>query len=134
MLFVKNDLQYVCCANNIYKKTYPCKVSCIFLREIFLLLYYRLYDFSFTISRCYEDVYINKFFPSIARLWNSLPVECFPLTYDPNGFKSRINRRLSTVGSFQIHFLYASIFCVLNHAIYSITCRYLLVELFLPIL
>ena len=26
--------------------------------------------------------------------------ECFLLTYDLNGFKSRINRRLSSVGSF----------------------------------
>ena len=25
-------------------------------------------------------------FPRTARLWNSLPIECFPLTYDLNGF------------------------------------------------
>ena len=35
-----------------------------------------------------------------ARLWNSLPMECFPLTYDLSGFKSSINRHLLTVGSF----------------------------------
>ena len=35
-----------------------------------------------------------------ARFWNSLPIEWFPLTYDLNGFKFRINRHLSTVGSF----------------------------------
>ena len=35
-----------------------------------------------------------------ARLWNSLPIECFPLTYDLNSFKSRINRHLLTEGSF----------------------------------
>ena len=29
-----------------------------------------------------------------------LPIECFPLTYDLYGFKSRINRHLLTVGSF----------------------------------
>ena len=34
-----------------------------------------------------------------SRLWNSLLIECFPLTY-LNGFKSRINRHLLTVGSF----------------------------------
>ena len=34
----------------------------------------RLHDFSATI-----------FFPRIARLWNSLPTECFPLTYDLSG-------------------------------------------------
>ena len=31
--------------------------------------------------------------------WNSFPIECFPLTYDLSGFKSRINRYLLTVGS-----------------------------------
>ena len=29
-----------------------------------------------------------------ARLWIFLPVECFPLTFDLNDFKSRINRLL----------------------------------------
>ena len=60
----------------------------------------RLHDFSVTIPRCYKDVYVNSFFPRTARLWNSLPIECFPLTYHLNGFKSRINRHLLTVGSF----------------------------------
>ena len=60
----------------------------------------RLHDFSVTIRRCYKDVYVNNFFSRTARLWNSLPIECFPLTYDLNGFKSRINRHLLTVGSF----------------------------------
>ena len=60
----------------------------------------RLHDFSVTIPRCYKDVYVNSFFPRAARLWNSLPIECFPLTYDLSGFKSRINRYLLTVGSF----------------------------------
>ena len=60
----------------------------------------RLHDFSVTIPRCYKDVYVNSFFPRTARLWNSLPIECFPLTYDLSEFKSRINRYLLTVGSF----------------------------------
>ena len=60
----------------------------------------RLHDFSVTIPRCYKDVYVNSFFPRTARLWNSLPIECFPLIYDLNGFKSRIDRHLLTVGSF----------------------------------
>ena len=42
----------------------------------------RLHAFSVTIPRCYQDVYVKSFFPRTARLWNSLPVECFPLTYD----------------------------------------------------
>ena len=40
----------------------------------------RLNDFSVTIPRCYKDVYVNSFFPRTARLWYSLPIECFPLT------------------------------------------------------
>ena len=60
----------------------------------------RLHDFSVTIPRCYKDVYVNSFFPRTARLWNSLRIECFPLTYDLSGSKSRINRYLLTVGSF----------------------------------
>ena len=68
----------------------------------------RRHDFSVTIPRCYKDVYVNSFFPRTAKLWNSLPIECFPLTYDLSGFKSRINRHLLTVGSvifFVLHFL-----------------------------
>ena len=42
----------------------------------------------------YKDVYVNSFFPRTARLWNSLPIECFPWIYDLSGLKSRINRRL----------------------------------------
>ena len=60
----------------------------------------RLHDFSVTIPRCYKAVYVNSFFPHMARLWNSLPMECFPYTYDLSGLKSRINRHLLTVGSF----------------------------------
>ena len=59
-----------------------------------------LHDFSVTIPRCYKDVYVNSFFPRTARLWNSLPIEYFPLTYNYSGFKSRIYRHLLTVGSF----------------------------------
>ena len=61
---------------------------------------YRFPDFCVTIPKCYKDVYVNGFFPRTARLWNSLPIECFPLTYNLNDFKSRINRHLLTVGSF----------------------------------
>ena len=60
----------------------------------------RLHYFSVTIPRCYKDVFVNSFFPCTARLWNSLPIECFPLTYDLSGLKSRINRCPLTVGSF----------------------------------
>ena len=60
----------------------------------------RLHDFPVTIPRYYKDVYVNSFFPCTGKLWNSLPIECFPLIYDLSGFKSRINRHLLTVGSF----------------------------------
>ena len=60
----------------------------------------RLHDFSVTITKCYKDVYVNSFFPPMTRLWNSLPIKCFPLTDDISGFKSRIKRHLLTVGSF----------------------------------
>ena len=53
----------------------------------------RLRDFSATIPICYKDVYVNSSFPRTARLWNSLATECFSLTYNLNGFKSRITRR-----------------------------------------
>ena len=45
----------------------------------------RLHDFSVTIPRCYKDIYVKSLFSRIARLWNSLPVERFPLTYDLSG-------------------------------------------------
>ena len=65
----------------------------------------RLQDFSVTIPRCYKGVYVNSFFPRTARLWNSLPTECFPLTYNLNGFMSRIKKHLLTVGSSYCRFL-----------------------------
>ena len=70
----------------------------------------RLHDFSVTISRCYKDVCANSFFPRTARLWNSVPIECSPLSYDLNGFKSRINRHLLIVDFFYKDFLDALIF------------------------
>ena len=45
----------------------------------------RLHDFSVPILTCYKNVYVNSFFPRTARLWNSLPIGCFPLTYNLNG-------------------------------------------------
>ena len=60
----------------------------------------RLHDFSVTIPRCCKDIYVSSFFPRTAKLWNSLPIKCFPLTYDLSGFKSRINKHLLTVDSF----------------------------------
>ena len=52
-----------------------------------------LHDFSVTFPRCYKDFYVNSFILRTATLWNSLPTEFFPLTFDINGYKSRVNRR-----------------------------------------
>ena len=52
----------------------------------------RLYDFFVTTPRCYKDAYVNSFLPHTGRLWNSLPIGCFPLTYNLKGFNSRINK------------------------------------------
>ena len=60
----------------------------------------RLNDFSVATPQCYKDVYVNGFFPHIARIWSFLPIECFPFTYDLSGFKFRINKHLSTACSF----------------------------------
>ena len=60
----------------------------------------RLHDFSVTIPRYFKYVYTNSFFPGTAGASNSLPIECIPLTYDLNGFKSRIDRHLFSVDSF----------------------------------
>ena len=59
-----------------------------------------LIDCMVAIPRSYKDIYVNIFFPRTARLWNSLPSECFPLTYDLSGFKSRVSGHLLIVGSF----------------------------------
>ena len=58
----------------------------------------RLLDVSGAFPRFYNDVYVNSFFPRTPKLWNSLPAECFPLTYDLNGFNSRVNRYLFFLG------------------------------------
>ena len=50
----------------------------------------RFYDFSVTTPRCYKDFYVNSFFLCTTRLWNSLPIDCFPSTYDLNDFKSTV--------------------------------------------
>ena len=66
----------------------------------------RLSSCSVTIPKCYKDVYVNVFFPCTARLWNSLSIECFILTYDLNVCISRISRHLLTVDFFLNRFLF----------------------------
>ena len=73
----------------------------------------RLHDFSVIIPRCYKDV--NSFFPLTARLYNSLPIECFSLTYNLNGFKSvNILSRLNFN-----KFTFVKIIFVMNNGCYN---------------
>ena len=75
--------------------------SVAIMQVVFFAAHYVHYCFyCVTIPRCYKDVYVNSFSPRTAKLWNSLPIECFCLTYDRSGFKSRINRHILTVDSF----------------------------------
>ena len=46
-----------------------------------------LQDFSVTIPRCCKNVCVNSFF--VYRILNSLSIECFCLTYDLSGFKTK---------------------------------------------
>ena len=67
-------------------------------------------NFSVNIPKCCKDVYVKNFFPCTARIQNSLPEECFPLTYNLNGFDSGVNRQLFSLGFFSSAFLYPFIF------------------------
>ena len=69
----------------------------------------RFRDFTASIPRCYKDAYVSSFFRRTVRLQNSLPIECFPLTYNLNDFKAKINRPLLFVGSFQKDFIHTLI-------------------------
>ena len=88
-----------CCQLKVFSRYYFCRCSSE-LAELVPLrcsggrstrYSHRLHDFYVSIPRCYKNVYVNSFFPH-TRFWGSLPIECFPLTYDINGFKSRIKR------------------------------------------
>ena len=65
-----------------------CSSVHLFILLLWRSTYYsvRLHDFFVTISRCYKEVYVNSFFPHTVRVWNSLPIECFSLTFDLNDF------------------------------------------------
>ena len=75
-------------------------VPCPYSRGRSTCYFDRLHDFSVTVPRYYKDVYVKRFFPRTARLWNSLPIECFLLTYNLKGLMYIINRHLLPAGSF----------------------------------
>ena len=70
----------------------------------------KLHDFSFTIPGCYKDAHMSTV-SFLTQLGSIIICQIiFSLVYDLNGFKSRINRHLLTLGSFKTYFLYALIF------------------------
>ena len=66
----------------------------------------RLHDFSVNVPKCYKIAYVNSFSLCTARFWNSLSPKWFPLTYDLNSRRSRVNRRVLSLGSFKTFFLF----------------------------
>ena len=72
----------------------------LILEEGLLVIVVDCMVFSATVPRCYKDLCVNSFFlAQLGMLSYRMPVECFSLICDLNGFKSRINRHLLTVGS-----------------------------------
>ena len=51
----------------------------------------RRHDFVISIASLCEEHYANSFSPCTTKLWNSLPAYCFPLTCNPNSFKTTVN-------------------------------------------
>ena len=96
---------FTCCFSRTYGSSSKCSQPKSFLQVLLWQMFFRtgstgstsffsreatrysdrVHDFSVTISRFYKDVYVNSFFSRI---------ECFPLTYNLNAFKSRIKRHL----------------------------------------
>ena len=58
-----------------------------------------LHDFAVSIPRTNKGIYANSFFPRTAKIWNSLPADCFPLTYDLTQFKTNVNKYLASLSS-----------------------------------
>ena len=46
---------------------------------------------------CWGTEVANSFFPCIARLWNSVPAYCFPLSYNLHLFKGSISMHLASL-------------------------------------
>ena len=60
----------------------------------------RTHDFSVTFLDVTRISNVSSFFLCRAGLWNYLPIECFSLNNDLNGFKPRISRQVLTAVSF----------------------------------
>ena len=80
------------------------------------LLAIRLHASSVTISRCYEDVYVNTIFPHTAGLLNRLLAKCFSLTYGLDDFNSAVNRHLFSLGSLSLSFIFVRFLASMTHS------------------
>ena len=82
----------------------------------------RLDDISVTIPRCSKDVYVSSFFPPTARLWNSVSIELFPLTYNLNGlihFRMKMTCLFSLAWSGYLLFIRFIILASVNHLLFQ---------------
>ena len=52
------------------------------------------HPYQVVIPRCRTETFAATFFPRTAKLWNSLPLSVFPLTYNLTLFKHRISKFL----------------------------------------
>ena len=120
LLFFLSVLKLPVCSSEEYEKEIKrmqkhTKTNDIFLlkkdlkisnKALFAHLFIIVYLFILTFSHTQRDFFfyclqlnLTVGTNELAWPWNSLPIECFPLTYNLNRFKSRINRHLLTVGS-----------------------------------
>ena len=53
------------------------------------------HPYTVEVPKCKKSFYANSFFPRTSILWNSLPIECFPDSYNIQIFKSRVNQHLA---------------------------------------
>jgi len=53
------------------------------------------HPYTVMVPTTHTETYARTFFPSTAKLWNSLPASCFPEAYDLQHFKSNVNKHLS---------------------------------------
>ena len=72
-------------------------IALLHIRGRFTRYFNRLHDFVVTVPRFNKKIHANSSFPRTAKLWNSLPRECFPLTYNLKRFKANVNRHLKSL-------------------------------------
>ena len=81
-------------------------------RERYSCYFDRLHDFTAIIPKQNDDNCVYSSFLCAAKLWNFFPVECFPLTYDLNSFRSTVTGHLSFLGHFYQLFFYPFLFSI----------------------